>query len=102
MRIFGQSKDLEMWVIFRIFTLTTNFNLFNFMKTNMGTKDRLARVGMAILFSILYIYTSVESIWTVLLLFTGGYMVGSTAIGYCPVYDVVGVSTCKREKDQDD
>ena len=72
------------------------------MKTNIGTTDRLARIGMAILFSILHIFTPVESIWTVLLLFIGGYMIGSTAIGYCPVYDVVGVSTCKREKDQDD
>lgn len=67
------------------------------MKTNMGTTDRLARIGMAILFSILYIFTPVEGIWTVLLLFIGGLMIGSAAIGYCPIYDAVGISTCKRK-----
>jgi hypothetical protein len=72
------------------------------MKTNMGTADRLARIGMAILFSVLYIFTPVEGIWTVLLLFIGGLMIGSAAIGYCPMYDAVGVSTCKKEKSQDD
>jgi hypothetical protein len=51
------------------------------MKTNMGTADRLARIGTAILFSIFFI---------------GGYMIGSTAIGYCPIYDAVGISTCKK------
>jgi hypothetical protein len=66
------------------------------MKTNMGTADRLARIGTAILFSILYIFTPVEGIWTLLLLFIGGYMIGSTAIGYCPIYDAVGISTCKK------
>jgi hypothetical protein len=71
------------------------------MKTNMGTADRLARLGVAILFSILYIFTPVEGIWTVLLLFIGGLMTGSAAIGYCPIYDAVGVDTCKKEKSQD-
>ena len=65
----------------------------------MGTADRLARIGMAILFSVLYIFTPVEGIWTVLLLFIGGLMIGSSAIGYCPIYDAVGVDTCKKEKD---
>lgn len=69
------------------------------MKTNMGTADRLARIGMAILFSVLYIFTPVEGIWTVLLLFIGGLMIGSAAIGYCPMYALMGVDTCKRKKD---
>lgn len=69
------------------------------MKTNMGTADRLARIVVAILFSILYIFTPVEGIWTVLLLFIGGLMIGSAAIGYCPMYTLMGVNTCKRKKD---
>ena len=72
------------------------------MKTNMGTTDRMARIGMAILFSILHICTPVEGIFTVLLLFILGMMIGSAAIGYCPIYDSVGYSTCNKEKNQVD
>ena len=64
----------------------------------MGTADRLARIGMAILFSVLYIFTPVEGIWTVLLLFIGGLMIGSAAIGFCPMYALMGIDTCKVDK----
>jgi len=72
------------------------------MNTNMGNTDRLVRTGLAAGFCFLYAYAPLFSVFTLILIFTGGYLVGSSAIGYCPVYDLMGVSTCKSEKNQDD
>lgn len=69
------------------------------MKTNMGHIDRIVRLITAIAFSLLYISTPVHGIWTLIMLFIGGLLIGSAAIGYCPIYALMGVDTCNRKKD---
>ncbi len=67
------------------------------MKTNVGLTDKAIRIVVALLVTIL-IYKNILSgtlaivagIIAVLLLIT-------TLIGFCPLYRIFGISTCKRK-----
>lgn len=67
------------------------------MKTNVGLTDKAIRIVIALLITIL-IYKDILSgtlaivagIFAVILLLT-------TLIGFCPLYRIFGISTCKRK-----
>lgn len=67
------------------------------MKTNVGLTDKAIRIVIALIITIL-IYKDILSgtlaivagIFAVILLLT-------TLIGFCPLYRIFGISTCKRK-----
>lgn len=68
------------------------------MKKNMGTVDKSLRVLIAILIAVLY-FTNVISglVATILLIFSAIFILTSL-VGFCPLYTLLGVSTCKTKE----
>ncbi len=63
------------------------------MKQNIGQTDRLLRLvlGLGILGVAAYLKSWISAILGVILLFTA-------AVGWCGLYQVFGISTCKIKK----
>jgi hypothetical protein len=65
------------------------------MKTNVGATDKTIRIVIGVVFIILAVLT--KSWWLVIIglipLITG-------LIGYCPLYTLLGISTCKVKTDK--
>jgi hypothetical protein len=68
------------------------------MKKNMGNTDRLIRIIVAIVFSVLYFTGTVTGTVGIVLLVLGGVFVATSFISFCPLYTLVGINTCPTEK----
>lgn len=66
------------------------------MKKNMGNADRLIRLILAVVVGVLF-YTGVVTgtVATVLLVLSVVFLLTSL-VGYCPLYALLGVSTCPK------
>lgn len=70
------------------------------MKKNMGNTDRIIRIVLAIVCTVLYFTGTVTGAWGMVLLVLGGVFLAVSAIGFCPLYTLFGISTCtKRSKE---
>ena len=68
------------------------------MKTNVGTIDRLLRISMAVVFAALYFTGTVPGTLGIVLLVLGGVFLLTALLGTCPLYSMVGISTCPVKK----
>lgn len=68
------------------------------MKKNMGSTDKLIRIALAAVFAGLYFSGTVAGVPGLLLLVLGGIFVLTSAISFCPIYALVGLSTCPAPK----
>jgi hypothetical protein len=68
------------------------------MKTNVGTLDRVLRIALAIVFSVLYFTGTVEGTLGVALLVLGGVFVLTAVLGWCGLYAIFGMSTCPAKR----
>jgi len=68
------------------------------MKPNMGSADRIVRVLLAVVFSILYFTGTVTGTLGVVLLILGGVFVLTSVVSFCPLYAPFGISTCPAKK----
>ncbi|WP_306642398.1 YgaP family membrane protein [Sanyastnella coralliicola] len=68
------------------------------MKENVGSIDRIVRVLIAILASMMYFSGLVSGILGYIVLAVGGIMLLTSITGVCPIYKMFGMSTCKRRK----
>lgn len=67
------------------------------MKTNIGDVDKIARLSLAILVGVLF-YAEVISGTTALILgILAAALFITSFIGFCPLYTILGVNTCKRK-----
>lgn len=64
------------------------------MKLNMGSIDRILRIIIAAVFSLLYFNGIVTGTWGIVLLILGGVFVLTSLIGSCPLYSLFGFNTC--------
>jgi hypothetical protein len=64
------------------------------MKANVGTVDRIVRavVGLAALLGAVAIGSG--SVAFVLLMVVGAILLVTAAVGFCPLYRVLGIATC--------
>jgi hypothetical protein len=64
------------------------------MKANVGTVDRIVRavVGLAALLGAVAIGSG--SVAFVLLMVVGAILLVTAAVGFCPLYRVLGITTC--------
>ena len=67
------------------------------MKTNVGNVDKLLRIALAVVLSVLYFTRTVEGTLGTVLLILGGVFLMTALVGFCPVYGLVGISTCPRK-----
>ncbi len=63
------------------------------MKPNEGTTDRIIRLVLAVVFFGLA-FTVAGGVWVYVALVLGGVMLLTAAIGFCPLYALLGISTC--------
>jgi hypothetical protein len=68
------------------------------MKTNVGTIDKVIRISMAIVFAVLYFTGTVTGTLGIILLVLGGVFLLTSLMGTCPLYSMVGISTCPVKK----
>lgn len=64
------------------------------MKKNMSNLDRGIRVTLAIIFAALYFTGTLTGTLGIVLLILGGIFLLTTLISSCPIYSVLGISTC--------
>ena len=65
------------------------------MKRNMGGIDRIIRFIVALLVAVLYYFKIIEGTLAYVLLALSGVFVLTGLIGFCPLYRLFGLSTCK-------
>jgi Protein of unknown function (DUF2892) len=70
----------------------------NAMKKNMGTIDRGIRVGLAIAFVVLFFTNVATGVLGYALLAFAAIFVGTSAMGFCPLYTLFGIRTCPADK----
>jgi hypothetical protein len=71
------------------------------MKKNMGTADRIVRILVAVLVSVLYFTGVISGTLGVVLLVVGVIFLLTSFVSFCPIYAPFGLSTCKvKEEDK--
>ncbi len=67
-------------------------------KTNEGTADRALRVIVGIVLLALYVMGTVTGVWAWGALIVGIIALVTGLVGTCPLYMVLGLSTCPAKK----
>lgn len=60
---------------------------------NEGTPDRIIRLVLGIVLLALT-FTALSGIWQIVAGIVGAIMLFTGAVGFCPLYRVLGISTC--------
>lgn len=68
------------------------------MKCNVGKTEKLIRLGIAALSIPMFVFSLVSSPANIILGVIGGIALLTGLIGFCPLWTVLGVNTCKAEK----
>lgn len=68
------------------------------MKKNEGTIDRAVRAVVAVAALAGALAVGIGSVGGIVLLAVAVIMAGTAAVGFCPLYRLVGVSTCPLEQ----
>lgn len=67
------------------------------MKKNMGSIDKIVRLIIAAVFAVLYFKGVVDGIFGIVLVALAIVFVLTSLISFCPLYTLLGISTCKKE-----
>jgi hypothetical protein len=70
------------------------------MKRNVGNTDRIVRMLLGFLFATLYLTNAIQGYFGIGLLIFGGLLILTSLIGFCPLYPLLGVNTCKKDLPQ--
>jgi hypothetical protein len=68
------------------------------MTRNMGSTDRLIRLVIGIAALVGALVVGIGSVASIVLLVAGAIMLGTAAVGFCPLYRVFGVCTLPTAK----
>lgn len=68
------------------------------MKKNMGTTDRIIRLGIAAVIALLYFSEMITGVWATVLLVVAGIFVLTSFVSFCPLYAPFGIKTCKLKE----
>lgn len=66
------------------------------MKKNMGMSDRVIRSLLAVGAIVLYATGTVTGTPGIVLMVASGIFLLTSLVSFCPLYTLVGISTCKR------
>lgn len=67
------------------------------MKTNMGTLDRVVRILLSVGIALLYATGILSGTWAIIAGVIAVIFLLTSLIGFCPLYRLVGMTTCKRK-----
>ncbi|GAB2819509.1 YgaP family membrane protein [Ferruginibacter profundus] len=67
------------------------------MKKNMGSTDRITRLLIAAVVAVLYFTNVITGTLGIVLLIIAGVFVLTSVISFCPLYTILGISTCKTK-----
>ncbi|MEP7164905.1 MAG: DUF2892 domain-containing protein [Ferruginibacter sp.] len=67
------------------------------MKTNMGSADRATRIAIAAIIGILYYTNTITGTLGIVLLVLAAVFLLTSFIGFCPLYKIIGINTCKKK-----
>ena len=67
------------------------------MKKNMGKTDRIIRVLIALIVGALYFTGTLTGTLGIILLAVAGIFLLTSVVSFCPLYTLVGLSTCKTK-----
>ncbi|MBI1307154.1 MAG: DUF2892 domain-containing protein [Bacteroidetes bacterium] len=67
------------------------------MIKNMGSTDRIVRIIVAVVISILYFTKTVEGTTATVLLIVGAIFLATAFMNFCPLYLPFGISTRKKK-----
>jgi len=68
------------------------------MKKNMGSADRVIRILLAAVFAVLYFTGTVSGTVGLVLVILGAVFLLTSLVSFCPLYAIVGLSTCPTKK----
>jgi len=68
------------------------------MKKNMGSADRVIRILLAAVFAVLYFTGTVPGTIGLVLVILSAVFVLTSLVSFCPLYAIVGLSTCPTKK----
>ena len=68
------------------------------MKKNLGNADRIVRLILAAFFAYLYFSGTVAGTLGIVLIVLGAVFALTSLVGFCPIYAIVGLSTCPAKK----
>ena len=66
-----------------------------FMKQNVGTIDKVLRIAIAAILAYLYFSETVTGTLGIIALVIAAAALITSAIGFCGLYSIIGVNTCK-------
>lgn len=69
------------------------------MKKNMGIADRVIRLLVAAAIAVLYFTNVITGTLGIVLLVLGGVFLLTSFVSFCPLYTIVGLSTCPAKKE---
>lgn len=64
----------------------------------MGSADRIIRLIIAAVIAILFFTNVITGTLGIILLILSSVFVLTSLVGFCPLYTLVGVNTCSKEK----
>lgn len=67
------------------------------MKTNMGSADRVIRLLVAAIIAVLFFSGAIAGTLATVLVIIGLVFVLTSLVGFCPLYILFGISTCKTK-----
>ncbi len=68
------------------------------MKKNMGSADKIIRLIIAAIITVLYFTNVLNGTVGIVLLVLAGVFVLTSLISFCPLYAPFGLSTCARKE----
>ncbi len=68
------------------------------MKANMGSTDKTIRLTLAIVVAMLYYFNAITGITALILGGIAMIFALTSFISFCPVYTILGISTCKTKR----
>lgn len=68
------------------------------MKKNMGSVDRIIRLIIAAIIAVLFFTNVVSGTLGIILLVAAGVFALTSLISFCPLYPLVGINTCPKDK----
>jgi hypothetical protein len=68
------------------------------MKKNMGSADRIIRIGVAAVFATLFFTGIVTGIWGTVLLVLAIILLLTSLVGFCALYALLVLNTCPNKK----
>ncbi|MHC1780288.1 MAG: DUF2892 domain-containing protein [Bacteroidales bacterium] len=67
------------------------------MKKNVGTTDKWIRIIIALIIVALYFANLISGTLAIILLIVAGMFIITGFVGFCGLYTLLGISTCKKK-----